>query len=476
MPRAVLSCFGANMRLKPIVLAVAALFPLAAAANDAELKLLREELQRMKADYERRIDALEQRIQRAEAPPTAATGPVVATTPSAAAPRATGFNPEISLILQGQAKSMQDIPERTISGYWPTGHDHGGEKRGLSVDHTELAFAANIDTLFRGTARFAVVDNEIEVEEANFATLGLGGGLALKGGRYRSEIGYINVQHPHEWDFADAPLMTKALFGAEGYRQDGLQLKWVAPTELFLQFGAEIGRGDVFPGTDRNGTGPGAGAVFAKLGGDVGTSHAWQAGISYLATRAENRPAHAEDTDLAGPNEVEAQFSGRSRAWIADFVWKWAPDGNPRDRNFKFQAEYFRRSEDGTLACGSDVGSSPCVGGMALGDYQTRQSGGYLQGVWQFVPRWRVGARYDWLSPGTKHYDDATVFAALDPAGSLFSSYRPKRSSLMLDWSPSEFSRLRLQYARDTAMADITDNQVTLQYIMSLGAHGAHKF
>jgi hypothetical protein len=46
----------------------------------------------------------------------------------------------------------------------------------------------------------------------------------------------------------------------------------------------------------------------------------------------------------------------------------------------------------------------------------------------------------------------------------------------MLDWSPSEFSRLRLQFARDTAMAGITDNQVTLQYIMSLGAHGAHKF
>jgi hypothetical protein len=466
------------MKQKTIALAMLALFPLAASAGDEELKSLREELQRLKADYERRLAALEQRLAAAEAlpaaPPAQSITPQTAT-PVAAASRSGGFNPEVSLILQGQAKAMQDIPERTISGYWPAGDDHG-EKRGLSVDHTELAFAANVDTLFRGTARFAVVDNEIEVEEAHFATLGLGNGLALKGGRFRSEIGYINVQHPHEWDFADAPLMSKALFGAEGYRQDGLQLKWVAPTELFLQFGAEIGRGDVFPGTDRNGNGPGSGAVFAKLGGDVGSSHAWQAGISYLATRAENRPAHAEDTDAAGPNEVEAQFSGRSRAWIADFVWKWAPDGDARERNFKLQTEYFRRSEDGSLACSSDVATSPCLGGLALGDYQSRQSGGYLQGVWQFVPHWRIGARYDWLSPGTKHYDAGTVFAALDPGTSLFSTYRPKRSSLMLDWSPSEFSRLRLQYARDTAMADVTDNQVTLQYIMSLGAHGAHKF
>jgi hypothetical protein len=46
----------------------------------------------------------------------------------------------------------------------------------------------------------------------------------------------------------------------------------------------------------------------------------------------------------------------------------------------------------------------------------------------------------------------------------------------MVDWNNSEFSRLRLQYARDRSMPGVTDNQITFQYIMSLGAHGAHKF
>jgi hypothetical protein len=46
----------------------------------------------------------------------------------------------------------------------------------------------------------------------------------------------------------------------------------------------------------------------------------------------------------------------------------------------------------------------------------------------------------------------------------------------MVDWSPSEFSRIRLQYARDEARLGETDNQLWIQYIMSLGAHGAHKF
>lgn len=35
---------------------------------------------------------------------------------------------------------------------------------------------------------------------------------------------------------------------------------------------------------------------------------------------------------------------------------------------------------------------------------------------------------------------------------------------------------MRLQFAQDKSMQGVTDNQIWLQYIMSLGAHGAHKF
>ena len=122
------------------------------------------------------------------------------------------------------------------------------------------------------------------------------------------------------------------------------------------------------------------------------------------------------------------------------------------------------------------MATSPCAGGPALGNLGTRQSGGYAQAVWQFMPQWRVGYRYDWLGSGSKHYVPATVYAALDPANAYFARYRPQRYSLMADWSLDEFSRLRLQFARDKSMQGVTDNQVTLTYIMRLGAHGAHKF
>ena len=51
-----------------------------------------------------------------------------------------------------------------------------------------------------------------------------------------------------------------------------------------------------------------------------------------------------------------------------------------------------------------------------------------------------------------------------------------QRTTVMLDWTPSEFSRIRIQYAQSKTRPDFTDNQFFLQYILTLGAHGAHKF
>jgi hypothetical protein len=57
----------------------------------------------------------------------------------------------------------------------------------------------------------------------------------------------------------------------------------------------------------------------------------------------------------------------------------------------------------------------------------------------------------------------------------LVTDHRPHRVSAMTDFSNSEFSRLRLQFNRDDSRPE-TDNQIVLQYLMSLGAHGAHRF
>jgi hypothetical protein len=211
--------------------------------------------------------------------------------------------------------------------------------------------SASVDPYFRGYFNLALVDEEVEIEEAWFQTTSLGNGLSLKGGRFLSGLGYQNEQHPHAWDFADNSLMYRALFG-EAYGNDGVQLKWVAPTELFIELGAEAGRGANFPGTDRNTNGAGSTALFGHLGGDVGASNSWRAGLSYLTAKASEREGELEN---ASEDDVDTLFSGKSKTWVADFVWKWAPNGNAAERNFKFATEYFRRTERGSLCEHDDV-------------------------------------------------------------------------------------------------------------------------
>ena len=426
----------------------------AAAVSPAQaqqsLPEMRDELKKLNE----RVKELDGRVQDAENA-AAQSSAQAATRPQAQ----TAFNPAISVILNGLYTNLSKDPATyRINGFVPTMGDVAPPRRGLSLGESELALSANIDPLFRGAliAAIAPDDNSVGVEEAFIETLALPRGFTAKAGRFFSAVGYQNQIHPHAWDFTDAPLVMKAFLGGQ-LGEDGVQLRWLAPTELYWDLGAEVGRGRAFPASlpasGRNGAG--SLNLFTHVGGDVGESLAWQAGLSHLRTNPRDR---AFDDPVAGTTD---SFSGTSRLWALSGILKWAPNGNPTTNNFKLQGEYFRRSEEGTL-----VFDSPATA-LANG-LSSRQSGWYAQAVYQFMPQWRVGYRYDQLDSGA---------AAADP--SLFpilAAYRPKRHTAMVDWSPSEFSRLRLQLARDYSRAGEPDNQVFVQYIMSLGAHGAHTF
>ena len=65
--------------------------------------------------------------------------------------------------------------------------------------------------------------------------------------------------------------------------------------------------------------------------------------------------------------------------------------------------------------------------------------------------------------------------SVLGEAGLLTAGHMPERASLMAEWVPSEYSRIRVQYNRDDSYQK-TDDQVYLQYTFSMGAHGAHQY
>ena len=194
---------------------------------------------------------------------------------------ATAFNPAISLILGGSYTDTSQDPETwRIGGFMPSGGEVGPGERSFNLGESELTLSANVDPYFSAQMTAAITaEDEVEVEEAFFRTLALPSGFTAKGGRFFSGFGYLNEVHAHAWDFVDQPLAYQAFFGGQ-FKQDGLQVKWLAPTDLFVELGAETGNGDAFPATRRNRNGLNGATLFAHVGGDVGDATSWRAGAA----------------------------------------------------------------------------------------------------------------------------------------------------------------------------------------------------
>jgi hypothetical protein len=371
------------------------------------------------------------------------------------------YNPDIALILSGGYASLRRDPAVPATGFALSPNNNGYVK-GLSLQESELGISSSIDPQFSGMATFALhPTGGLTVENAFVQTSALGSGFKLKLGRFFSSLGYLNEQHAHTWDFVDQPLVYRTFWDNQ-LGEDGVQLKWLAPTDLYMELGGELGSGRNYPGGGPAKNGTGEDVLFVHAGDDIGASHSWRAGASLHQTGIANWSGNVPNQ--AGALAAES-FSGSAHTAGLDFVWKYAPNGNTTATSFKLQGEYFRRTQNGMLSY------TPLGGPASTDSYRNTQSGWYLQGVYQLMPMWHTGIRYDRLNSG-----NAQVGPLL--AASVIGNYQyaPTRITLMADYSPSEFSRFRLQLARDHSRQNLSDNQIFLQYTMSLGAHGAHQF
>ena len=384
----------------------------------------------------------------------------------------------MELILDAKYSAQSQNPTNPYAGTLPNGAE--GIPRGISIGETELAFKGSVDNLFRGEARFILEQSgnstSIKTEEVYAETLGLPWGTKIRAGKYWSNVGYLNDKHPHEWDFVDLPLVYKAVFGGQ-LNETGAQLSWVAPTDnMLFKLGGEIAQGSNGYGSTYNSNynqnTPRLGTLYAKTGGDIADSHSWQGGISFIrSTTGSGSSANQASYDLSNNNTLN--FAGGNTIWLADFIYRWAPFGNPTSQNFKLQGEMFWNNQSGsmtsTTGCGINQGSA-CNGS----NFSQNQQGFYAHGIYQFMPKWRAGYRYDRVFSGTNSY--GLPSAAL--AGSqIQSGWDPYRNTLMMDWANSEYSIIRLQLARDNAFGPgLNNNQIYLQYIMTLGTHGEHKY
>lgn len=441
--------------------AAAALFSQSAHAQSADdVAAIRRDIDAMRSDYERRIADLETRLAQAEADAAAArevaasasleagdaSSPVLvdAAPPSSSmgtVQSANAFNPGISVVLNGfLTTAREDTGAERIAGI-AAGGEIENPPLGLSLGESEVAFSANIDPSLYGFM-VAALDNagEIGIEEAYIQTTSLPANLTLTAGRFFSGIGYANETHAHNWAFSDTALPYRAFLGSQ-LGDDGVQLTWLAPSDQFLLFGVEAFRGESYPAAGARNDGVGSYAAFVRTGGDIDVSNSYLASLSFLHARALDRDSNGD------------VFTGDSELVIGGLTYKWAPNGNRLNRNFTATGEVFFSNESGTF------------NGLA---FDQDRFGWYAQGIYQFMPRWRVGLRYAALSS-----DDPGVLlagTALDDLG-----IDPFTATALLEFDPSEFSRLRLQYSRDESSFDPNDI-LTMQYTVIYGVHGAHRY
>ena len=458
---------------------------------------LADEIQALRSEYEERIRALEKQLAEIRAQSTA---PPAAPAPAQrrAATTDNAFNPALGVVLDGRAATFS-ADESDIPGFRLGHHGERGAE-GLSLGHTEVTLSSNVDDKFHGALTLGIGAHpgeatELDLEEVYIRTLpgaGLPDGLRIKAGRALWTLGYLNELHAHGDDFADRPLPYRVYLDNH-WNDDGVELSWVLPTDFYAEAGGGVFRGDDQPfGGSEDGADAFSG--WARIGGELGANSAWRIGAYMLDGASRNRAggghghggeAHGEDEhageheddehgedehaeehedDEHGEDEHEefahadfltgGAFTGDGRLWGTDIRYTWAPTGNPRESELILQGEYFLLEEEGlyTLAGEGEETHSERLDGSS--------SGWYVQAVYKFLPRWRVGTRY----------------ARLEPPDSAESAHSPYAIGVMGDWTNSEFGRIRAQYNREAFTDGDHDDQFILQYVMSLGAHAAHAF
>ena len=467
-------------RASPLLAATAVLVSLSAAspafADEAsDLAAIKAQLGAIQREYGSKIRSLESRLAKAEADARAARAAAATASATAGAAQASAaaatvsvdqstaalqqamadapppapappasnnaFNPGIAVVLNGfYVASSRDTKNVHIRGI-AAGDAANGTPRGFSLGESEVSLSANIDPYLIGFLDFSMHDdNSLSVEEAYVQTSDLPYGITFKAGRFLSGIGYLNERHAHAWSFSDAPLPYRAFLNSQ-YGDDGVQVRWLAPTDQFLEFGAEVFRGDSYPAAGATHTGQGTVTAFVHTGNDFNDSASYLAALSVVHSRAENRDTEGH------------LFTGTDDLGILSLVYKWAPGGNPTVRNLLLSSELFYGHEGGVFD------------GTA---FSQNRFGWYVQGVYQFMPQWSVGLRYAAL--GTSNPGHALTGSLLDDFG-----HAPRSASALLEYDTSEFGRLRMQYTHDDA--DLKPNDTLLfQYTIVYGPHAAHRY
>jgi hypothetical protein len=348
------------------------------------------------------------------------------------------MNPDISVIFDGVAGAA-NRPRASSAGDDPDfsgpADKHTG---GFVVQEIEVGFQSTVDPYLAANVFLTIPNLQgIEVEEAYAVTTALPAGLQLKVGVFRSAAGRQNEQHLHTQDFSLRPLLNAAYLGVDGLRPPGAQLSCLLPLPFFLRLTGEVL--SVTPGTSQTFGGGlrSSPTLLGNLKSFAPLGESWSLFLGATVATGHAAPTGFVEGDVLDGNGPRTLLAG------GDLYLKYMPPNHVTNYfSVSLQSEYFwrRTSSDGSNPSQSDAGF-------------------YAQVVTQLARRMHIGARFDQLG---------LPASTLQPKGD--------RLSAMAMFTPSEFSRVRLQGEREKVDGGGAIYEALLLLEFSIGAHGAHPF
>jgi hypothetical protein len=296
------------------------------------------------------------------------------------------------------------------------------------MHESEVGLQAIIDPYARGDFFVSFGEEGVDLEEGYITFTALPQSFIVKAGKMRSAFGKVNTLHNHVLPWVDRPLVTTNLVGGEdGIDDAGLSVQRIIPVpgDLFLEATGQVFRGD---------SGEGANPLFrASRASDVST-------VAHLRGYKDITESTNLDIGLSyarGHNELGSDFL--TSLYGVDATLRWKPLRRSIYHSFTARSELIWSQRQQL-------------------PFERKAFGFYTSADYQLNRRWFLGGRYD--------YSDRPAAQNLTDNG----------GSLTLTYWPSEFSQIRGQF-RHTSYAEGREaNEVLMQILFSLGAHGAHPF
>jgi hypothetical protein len=298
----------------------------------------------------------------------------------------------------------------------------------MQMHESEIGLQAIIDPYARGDFFISFGEEGVNLEEGYITFTALPKSFVVKVGKMRSAFGKVNMMHNHVLPWIDRPLATTNLLGGEdGIDDAGVSIQRIipAPKGVFLEATGQVFRGD---------SGDGLQSVFKSWQrSDVSTvAHLRSYKDISESTNVDIGLSYARGYNDSGPNFLTNLYG-------VDATVRWKPLRRSIYHSFVGRSELFWSQRQ----------QFPV---------EQRAFGFYTSADYQLGRRWFLGGRFD--------RSERSQFANLTDKG----------GSLVLTYWPSEFSQIRGQYRYTNYAENRSANELLLQLIFSLGAHGAHPF